>query len=50
MSLSSIWLMLWAPGLQVPLLMFSSYFSESFKSGQAVAASVGKNQQKLVLL
>ena len=30
-------------GLQVPLLMFSSYFSESFKSGQAVAAPVGKN-------
>lgn len=41
--LSSAWLMLWAPGLQVPLLMFSSCFSESFKPGQAAASHVGKN-------
>lgn len=42
MLLSSVWLMLWAPGLWVPLLMFS-YFSENFKSGQAEAVPVGKN-------
>lgn len=35
--------MLRVPGLQVPLLMFSSSFSESFKLGQAEAAPVGKN-------
>lgn len=42
MLLSSVWLMLLAPGLQVLLLMFSSYLSESFKLGQAVAAPVGR--------
>lgn len=48
--LSSAWLMLQAPGLQVPLLMFSSCFSESFQSGQAAASHAGKNQSSLTLV